>query len=168
MSDLVFVPLDFCYSLLMLVYALGYSTLTGVLMYAVVYCVNWQKDKFNRASDESIRVIEEQKHSKLQEIFEYAKHIKLFGWQRSFEASFDNLRHEERSIQEQRAYRGLIASNVQSIVSQFLPTSIFMTFIYLGHKVDLATFITAGILIGKVRTPTDKLLSVSSRIKSLN
>jgi len=32
---------------------------------------------------------------------------------------------------------------------------------------DLATFITAGILIGKVRTPTDKLLNVSSRIQSL-
>jgi predicted neutral ceramidase superfamily lipid hydrolase len=65
MSDLVFVPLDFVYSLLMLVYALGYSTLTGVIMYAVVYCVNWQKDKFNRASDESIRVLEVEKHSKL-------------------------------------------------------------------------------------------------------
>jgi len=62
MSDLVFVPLDFTYSLFMLVYALGYSTLTGVVMYAVVWCFNWQKDKFNRASDESIRVIEEQKH----------------------------------------------------------------------------------------------------------
>jgi len=61
MSDLVFVPFDFIYSLLMLVYALGYSTLTGILMYALVFCFNWQKDKFNLASDESIRVIAEQK-----------------------------------------------------------------------------------------------------------
>lgn len=65
MSDLVFVPFDFIYSLMMLVYALGYSTLTGIMMYAVVFCVNWQKDKFNRASDESMRVISEQKHQKL-------------------------------------------------------------------------------------------------------
>lgn len=127
MSDLVFVPLDFVYSLLMLVYALGYSTLTGVVMYGVVYCVNWQKDKFNRASDESIRVIEELKQAKLNEIFEYAKHLKLFGWQKSFESNFHQLRAEERELQEKRAYWGLIASNFQQIVSQFLPTSIFMT-----------------------------------------
>jgi hypothetical protein len=43
-----------------------------------------------------------------------------------------------------------------------------MTYIYFGNKIDLATFITAGILIGKVRTPTDKLLAVNSRIKSLD
>jgi hypothetical protein len=67
-------------------------------MYAVVFCVNWQKDKFNLASDESIRVIGEEKHRKLQEIFEYAKHLKLFGWQRSFEESFHSLRMEERTV----------------------------------------------------------------------
>lgn len=33
---------------------------------------------------------------------------------------------------------------------------------------DLATFVTAGILIGKVKTPTDKLLAVNSRIKTLD
>ena len=33
---------------------------------------------------------------------------------------------------------------------------------------DLATFITAGILIGKARSPTDRILSVTSRIKSLD
>ena len=57
MSDLIFVPFDFLYGVLMLVYTLGFSTLTGILMYGIVFFVNWQKDKFNRASDNSIRVI---------------------------------------------------------------------------------------------------------------
>jgi hypothetical protein len=80
MSDLIFVPFDFLYGVVMLVYTLGLSTLTGIVMYAIVFVVNWQKDKFNRASDNSIRVIEEEKQAKLQEIFEFAKHLKLFGW----------------------------------------------------------------------------------------
>ena len=91
-SDLVFVPFDLIYSLLMLVYALGYSILTGVIMYAVVFCVNWQRDQWSRGADASIRKIEVKKDQKLQEIFEYAKNLKLFGWQRSFEESFHSLR----------------------------------------------------------------------------
>ena len=43
-----------------------------------------------------------------------------------------------------------------------------MTYIYLGHKIDLATFITGGILIGKARSPTDRLLSINNRIETLD
>ena len=43
-----------------------------------------------------------------------------------------------------------------------------MTYIYFGNKIDLATFITAGILIDKVRGPTDELFRVNSMIKNLD
>lgn len=60
-SDLIFVPLDFAYSLLMLCYAMGFSTVTGLVMYFVVYCVNWQRNQFYRVTEEPCRKISEKK-----------------------------------------------------------------------------------------------------------
>ena len=77
------------------------------------------------------------------------------------------MRKEERVIDQTRIIRGLLAGNLQNIVSHLLPTSIYLTYIFFGNKICLATFITAGILIKKVRSPTDKLLQVSSKLKAL-
>ena len=65
MSDLIFLPFDFLYAVVMLVFTLGFSTITGVFMYGIVLIVKWQYDRLNRASDEALRVIEEKKQSKL-------------------------------------------------------------------------------------------------------
>lgn len=65
---------------------------------------------------------------------------------------------KERSLEDGRHVWGEIVGNVQHVVNQLLPISIFITSVYLGHKVDLATYITAGLLIQKVRNPTDRLL----------
>ena len=73
MSDVIFLPFDFLYGVMLLVYTLGLSTITGLVMYGVVVYVNWQYDRLNRVSDEALRVIEENKQAKLQEIFEFAK-----------------------------------------------------------------------------------------------
>jgi ABC-type bacteriocin/lantibiotic exporter with double-glycine peptidase domain len=167
-GDMIFVPFDFVYGMVFLYFYMGVSMFSGFLMYSLIMFVNFQTERVNRKSDVQIGKIERKKGAKIHESFEYSKTLKLFGWQKSFEKEVDKLRKEAREIHNERSRRGMLARNITGVVSEFLPLSIFFTFILMGHEVSLSLFLVCSALIDKIRGPLDRFMRMHNSFKHMD
>ena len=162
MSDQFFTPFSLLYSTIALWSIMRWSILAGVVLYAVSWFLNKQIDNFIEAYcyDPALKEVSGRKEDKLNELFTYAKQLKLFGWQKKFEKEFSDLREKEASMDTSSGFSQIIGWNLQSLVYNFLPMSIFMTSIYIGNPVSMANYFAADMLIGKIRWPVRELFNV--------
>lgn len=61
----------------------------------------------------------------------------------------------------------MIARNITSVVSEFLPLSIFLTFILMGYEVNLSLFLVCSALINEIREPLDRFMRMHNSFKVL-
>jgi hypothetical protein len=91
-TSLTFAPVDLLYALFLLCYTVGWSALPGLILMLLNFVVQEIANKVAYQSNPVLDEISRKKSDKLDELFTYIKQLKLFGWQKSFEQDFENLR----------------------------------------------------------------------------
>lgn len=157
LSDSIQLPFRFIYAAYFLYLYMGLSVLSGIALFAITFTINFFIGKWRHARWLRQRSVRDKRNQETSEAFGNAKMLKLYGWKDLFLGRIAEKREEEQVFEDQNMVQDRIIGCVQHLLGFYLPISIYSTFIYTGHHLDLATKILTGHLIGQVRQPIDAI-----------
>ena len=126
---------------------LGYSSFTGVFLYAILFFVNRYKSKLHK---KTWGVIDRKRDKRMQqtaEAFHNAKMLKLYGWEQPFQASVSKLYEEENEMQRKQDNMNRVVNFIPGFIDRMLPLIVFCTYVYFGNKITMSQIVICETMI---------------------
>uniref|UniRef100_A0A667YD97 ATP binding cassette subfamily C member 12 n=1 Tax=Myripristis murdjan TaxID=586833 RepID=A0A667YD97_9TELE len=132
-------------------YILGYTALTGVLIYLIFIPIQFSMAKLINVFRRKVVVSTDSRVRTMNEILTCIKLIKMYAWEDSFEKKITDIRKREKNLLEKTGYVQNVNSTITAIIPTFATIITFVIHTLLGLRLSSSAAFTTIAIFNSMR-----------------